>query len=225
MNKKNILPGIGFLLLLMLVTAGRLPAVEATGMERIPGIQVNDTVPQGIRTVSGQVVDEEGSPMPGVTVLIKGTSTGMATDVNGNFKLNVPIGKHTLRFSFMGYSPREIDSQSRILTRVVMQEVVSTIDEVVVTGYQTIDRKLFTGSASVVRADKLESDGANDISRMLQGKAAGIAIQNVSGTFGAAPKMKIRGSSSIFGEMKPLWVIDGVVLEDVVEISADELSS
>jgi TonB-linked SusC/RagA family outer membrane protein len=184
-------------------------------------MQVRDSA----RTVSGQVVDEKGESIPGASVVIKGTTTGVATDANGYFKLLLPAGKHVLRFSFIGFTPREIDSHSRQLTRVIMQEEISTIEEVVVTGYQTIDRKLFTGAASVVRADKLESDGANDISRMLQGKAAGIAIQNVSGTFGAAPKMKIRGSSSIFGEMKPLWVIDGVVLEDVVEISADELSS
>ncbi|MDL2319761.1 SusC/RagA family TonB-linked outer membrane protein [Alistipes sp. OttesenSCG-928-B03] len=177
--------------------------------------------------VRGVVVDQSGVPLVGVAVVVKGTTIGTSTDARGAFTLSIPAagGAKTLVFSYIGYATREIASDSKALARVQMTEDVNKIEEVVVTGYQTIDRKLFTGAASVVRADQLESDGANDISRMLQGKAAGVAIQNVSGTFGAAPKLKIRGSSSIFGEMKPLWVVDGVVLEDVVEVSADELSS
>lgn len=176
------------------------------------------------RIVKGKVVDEQGKPMPGVTVRIKGTQMGTSTNVDGYFELPIPEGKYSLIFSFIGFRNRELDANTD-LSRVVMQETAESLDEVVVTGYQKIDRKLFTGAASVVRAEELESDGANDIARMLQGKAAGVQIQNVSGTFGAAPKLRIRGSSSIFGEQKPLWVVDGIVLEDVVEISADELSS
>ncbi len=176
------------------------------------------------RIVKGKVVDEQGKPMPGVTVRIKGTQMGTSTNVEGYFELPIPEGKYSLIFSFIGFRNRELDANTDF-SRVVMQETAESLDEVVVTGYQKIDRKLFTGAASVVRAEELESDGANDIARMLQGKAAGVQIQNVSGTFGAAPKLRIRGSSSIFGEQKPLWVVDGIVLEDVVEISADELSS
>lgn len=187
--------------------------------------EVNMAAVPGPRTVKGRVVDEKGTPLPGVTVRIKGTQMGTATDVEGRFEMPVPEnGKYTLIFSFVGYRVREMDANAD-LSKVVLKESADELDEVVVTGYQKIDRKLFTGAASVVMADELESDGANDVSRMLQGKAAGVQIQNVSGTFGAAPKMRIRGSSSIFGEQKPLWVVDGIVLEDVVEISADELSS
>lgn len=187
--------------------------------------EINATAIPAGKTVKGRVVDEKGNPLPGVTIRIKGTQMGTATDVDGRFALPLPEdGKYTLVFSFIGYRNRELDANAD-LSRVVLRETAESLDEVVVTGYQKIDRKLFTGAASVVTAEDLESDGANDIARMLQGKAAGVQIQNVSGTFGAAPKLRIRGSSSIFGEQKPLWVVDGIVLEDVVEISADELSS
>ncbi len=107
----------------------------------------------------------------------------------------------------------------------MLKEVVENIDEVIVTCYQRIDRKLFTGAAAVIKAEDAMVEGSIDVSRMLQGKAAGVQIQNVSGTFGASPKMRVRGASSIYGNQKPLWVVDGLVLEDIVEISADDLSS
>jgi TonB-linked SusC/RagA family outer membrane protein len=215
-----------FLLLLAGWTgSGNLYASAGEGGAPFPVNEPLQTEQSDKIFVRGVVVDEQGNSLPGVTVRIKGTSTGTATDYNGGYILEVPPGKHTILFTFVGFANQEIASDSKALEKVTMKEATQEIEDVVVTGYQRIDRKLFTGSASVVRADQLEADGANDVSRMLQGKAAGVAIQNVSGTFGAAPKLKIRGSSSIFGEMKPLWVVDGVVLEDVVEISADELSS
>jgi len=206
------------ILTLFFLAGGPLPAsVMAENGDRYTADPVS-------RTLKGLVVDEKGNPLPGVTVRIKGTQMGTATNADGRFSLPLPEGKYTLVFSFVGYRNRELDSHAD-LSRVVMHEDAQSLDEVVVTGYQKIDRKLFTGAASVVRSEDLESDGANDVARMLQGKAAGVQIQNVSGTFGAAPKLRIRGSSSIFGEQKPLWVVDGIVLEDVVEVSADELSS
>ena len=99
------------------------------------------------------------------------------------------------------------------------------LEEVVVTGYQKIDRKLFTGAAARISGEEAKVDGVGDVSQMLQGKAAGVGVQSVSGTFGAAPKIRVRGASSIYGNQTPLWVVDGVVLEDVVEVSADDLSS
>ena len=99
------------------------------------------------------------------------------------------------------------------------------MSDVVVTGFQTIQKSRFTGAAVKLNADQIRTEGIADISRMLEGRAAGVSIQNVSGTFGAAPKVRIRGATSITGENKPLWVIDGVVLEDIVNISNDQLSS
>ena len=94
-----------------------------------------------------------------------------------------------------------------------------------ITGFQRIDKSKFTGAAVKLDMDRIKTAGQTDVSRMLEGRAAGVAIQNVSGTFGAAPKVRIRGATSITGENKPLWVIDGVVLEDIVNISNDQLAS
>src|SRR5258708_10486654 len=88
-----------------------------------------------------------------------------------------------------------------------------------------MERKKFTGAPVTIKADSIRIDGVNDISRMLEGRAAGVSVQNVSGTFGSAPKVRIRGATSINGDNKPLWVVDGVVLEDIVNISNDQLSS
>ena len=97
------------------------------------------------------------------------------------------------------------------------------MDAVVVTGFQDIKKQTFTGSSVKLKTEDLNMAGVTDVSRMLEGKVAGVSVQNVSGTFGAAPKVRIRGVTSINGDNKPLWVVDGMVLEDVVDISNDQL--
>ena len=88
-----------------------------------------------------------------------------------------------------------------------------------------MDKRLFTGATQQLTADNVKLDGLPDISRGLEGRAAGVSVQNVSGTFGTAPKIRVRGATSIYGSSKPLWVVDGVIMEDAVEVSADQLSS
>ncbi len=175
-------------------------------------------------TIRGKVVDDFGDPLPGATVRPKGEKTGTTTDMDGNFSLTVSSKNSVLLISFIGFTPKEVKAGDN-LSRIVLSEESERLDEVVVTGYQTIDRRLFTGSGDLIRAEDSLIEGMADVSRMLQGKAAGVQVQNVSGTFGAAPKIRVRGASSIYGDSKPLWVVDGVVLEDVVEVSADDLSS
>lgn len=99
------------------------------------------------------------------------------------------------------------------------------LQEVVVTGMQRMDKRLFTGAATKLSADNVKLDGMAEISRSLEGRAAGVSVQNVSGTFGTAPKIRVRGATSIYGSSKPLWVVDGVIMEDVTEVGADNLSS
>ncbi|MDL2231257.1 SusC/RagA family TonB-linked outer membrane protein [Porphyromonadaceae bacterium OttesenSCG-928-L07] len=176
--------------------------------------------------MKGTVKDNTGFPLPGVSVRVKGTTTGAATDIDGNFEFRVPNSKGlVLVFSFIGMKDQEIAYKGQASFNVTLEDETTVLDDVIVTGYQKIDRRLFTGSADVVKAEDLKTDGANDVSRMLQGKSAGVQVQNVSGTFGAAPKMRVRGASSIHGDQKPLWVVDGIVQEDVVDVSADDLSS
>ncbi len=176
--------------------------------------------------VTGVVKSRDGTPLAGVSILVKGTSQGTVTDVNGRFELkNVKEGS-VLLFRFIGFAVKEVQlSTASANLNVVLEETESKMSEVVVTGYQNVDRKLFTGAATKVSAKDAERNGVPDISRMLEGQVAGVSVQNVSGTFGAAPKIRVRGATSLSGENKPLWVVDGIILEDVVNISNEALST
>ena len=173
--------------------------------------------------VTGIVV-EDGTeePIIGASVMVTGTKKGVVTDINGKFTIEVPAGKK-LTFSYIGMQSVTLAVKQNMV--VTMTPDNTTIDEVVVTGMQKMDKRLFTGAATKVDADKAKLDGVADISRSLEGRAAGVSVQNVSGTFGTAPKIRVRGATSIYGSSKPLWVVDGVIMEDVTEVDADALSS
>ena len=99
------------------------------------------------------------------------------------------------------------------------------VDEVVITGYQNIRNRVYTGAATSVKMNDIKLEGIADVSRMLEGRVPGLSIQNISGTFGSAPRINIRGGASIIGNVQPLWVIDGAVYEDLVHLSIDQLAS
>ncbi len=172
--------------------------------------------------VTGTVIaQEDGQPVIGASVLVKGTKTGTVTDANGQFTLNVPAGKK-ITISYIGMETQTVTPKNGM--QVVLQNGAD-LQEIVVTGMQKTDRRLFTGATAKISADDAKLNGVADISRSLEGRAAGVSVQNVSGTFGTAPKIRVRGATSIYGSSKPLWVVDGVIMEDVTEVSADELSS
>ena len=178
------------------------------------------------RVVRGKITDSVGAPLSNVSVSIKGTNIGTSTSASGEFVLNNIADRPILVISSVGFRTQEVRlSATQTSLNLVMRTDVNSLEGVVVTGFQRIDRKKFTGSAVTLKAEDVKIDGVIDVSRMLEGRAAGVAIQNVSGTFGSAPKIRIRGATSITGDNKPLWVIDGVVLEDIVNISNDQLSS
>lgn len=162
--------------------------------------------------------------MPGVVVREKNTNNGTATGLNGEYSLTVKDGA-TLVFSMIGYKTREVPVEGRTRIDVMLEEDVNALSEVIVTGYQDIDRRKFTGAATTIKASESRREGINDVSRMLEGRVSGVSVQNVSGTFGAAPKIRIRGATSITGDNKPLWVVDNVIIEDVVNISNEQLST
>lgn len=193
----------------------------------ILAIERNDTSinQQEIKTISGKVIDVNGEPLPGVTVMVKGTQKGTATGFDGEFSLELTAGNSILVVSYIGMVTQEIDVSNKTELTVTLLDETTDLDEVVVTGYQRIDRRLFTGSAAKLKAEEVKLDAVPDVSKFLQGQVAGVSVDNVSGTFGAAPIVRIRGNASINGNNKPLWVVDGVVLEDLVEVSADDLTS
>lgn len=176
------------------------------------------------QTVKGTVIaEDDGMPIIGASVFVTGTKTGTVTDLDGKFSLSVPSSAKTLEVSFMGYETKVVDVAPTV--NVSLKPDSEMLEEVVVTGMQKMDKRLFTGSTTRVSAEEAKLAGVADISRSLEGRAAGVSVQNVSGTFGTAPKIRVRGATSIYGSSKPLWVVDGVIMEDVVDVSADELSS
>ena len=178
------------------------------------------------KTVSGTVLSAvDGQPLVGATVTIDGNTKYYAiTDLDGNFQINnVPSGAKFIIASNLGYKDGQVAVAANV--RIALEEDANVLDAAVATGMYTVDRRLNT--VSTVKLDAAESNisGMADISRSLEGRAAGVSVQNVSGTFGTAPKIRVRGATSIYGSSKPLWVVDGVIMEDVVDVSADELSS
>lgn len=177
-------------------------------------------------TVTGKVSDSVGNPISGASVVIKENNVGTTTGTDGTYQLkSVPV-RATLIISYVGLQTQEIRLGANQTTLNVSLRIdPSSLEGVVITGFQRISKKDFTGAAVTLKGDEIKIDGVPDVSRMLEGRAAGVAVQNVSGTFGAAPKIRIRGATSITGDNKPLWVIDGVVQEDIINISNDQLSS
>lgn len=178
------------------------------------------------RKLKGKVVDENNVSLPGVSVIIKGSNIGTTTNIDGEYEITLDDKPgQVLIFSFIGLEAQEIEITNQTSLNVTLKSSTEDLDEVVVTGYQKIDRKLFTGAASKVKMEEIKLSSESDISKSLEGQVAGVSVQNVSSTFGTAPKIRVRGASSIYGNQKPLWVIDGIVLEDAVEVSMDDLNS
>ena len=184
---------------------------------------VQDLLAQTI-SVSGVVSDASGQPVIGAVAVVKGSTTNAAvTDLDGNYRLdNVPASA-SIEVSCLGYET--VVKRAAVSLDFVLKESTEFLQEAVVTGMTRTDKRLFTGATDQLSAVDVNISGIGDVSRSLEGKSAGVSVQNVSGTFGAAPKIRVRGATSIFGDSKPLWVVDGVIMEDVVEVDATSLSS
>jgi len=176
-------------------------------------LQINDTQieqPQQ-KEVSGRVTDSGGLPLPGVSVIIKGTTIGTVTNSNGEFSLRVPQNAEILQFSFVGMKPQEILIGERTSFSVVMEEETFGIDEVVAIGYGTIKKSDITGSVSSVGSDVISAYPSIGAIQSLQGRAAGLQITANNGEPGATQKVRIRGGTSINASSDPIFVIDGFV--------------
>lgn len=164
------------------------------------------------RTVSGRVTStEDGSSLPGVNVILKGTTNGTATDSDGRYTLSIPASGGTLVFSFIGLRSQEASIGERSVVDVTMALDATQLSEVVVTGQNiTQNRKALGYALSVVGEDQIAARPVNDISRVLQGKIPGVVINPTGGVSGTGSSINIRGYSSLTGSTQPLWVVDGV---------------
>ncbi len=179
-----------------------------------PGKALQQTV-----TMKGKVTDSSGDPLPGVSVVVKGTTTGMITDVEGKYSLtNVP-GNAILVFSFVGMKSQEISVAGKESINVTMAEETVGIEEVVAIGYGTVKKSDLTGSVSSLRKEDMNKGVAPTIAGLLQGKAAGVQITQASTEPGGGTTVQIRGAGSVNAGSGPLYVIDGLPIETSQVIS------
>lgn len=167
---------------------------------------------QVLNTVNGTVMSSEGEPLIGVNILVKGTTRGTVTDYDGKFSIELAEGEEVLVFSYTGYQRLEVSVANRTMIDVVMTPDNALLEEVVVIGYGVQRKKDLTGSVSKVGGEDLENLPVARIDNMLQGRAAGVQVSQISGQPGAATTIRIRGGNSIQGNNEPLWVIDGVIV-------------
>ncbi|KEO74493.1 SusC/RagA family TonB-linked outer membrane protein [Anditalea andensis] len=163
------------------------------------------------RTVTGRVTSgDEPDGIPGVNVLVKGTSIGTATDLDGSFSLGVPADNDVLQVSFLGYLSQEIKIGNRSQITITLQPDLQTLGEVVVVGYGEQDRKTLTSAISSIRGADVANLPITSPDQLLQGRAAGVVVNTESGEPGGGMNIRIRGTTSITGNSDPLYVIDGV---------------
>ncbi|QYJ68668.1 SusC/RagA family TonB-linked outer membrane protein [Flavobacterium litorale] len=167
-------------------------------------------------TVTGNVSDSAtGQPIPGVNIIIEGTTTGSSTDIDGNYTLTGVTEGSRIVFSFIGFANQTIDYTGQSTIDVVMQEDATLLEEVVVIGYGTTTKKDATGSLTTVKADDFNKGAITTADQLLTGRAPGIRITSNGGQPDAAPNIRIRGGSSLSAQNNPLIVIDGVPLDFV----------
>lgn len=171
-------------------------------------------------TTTGVVVDEHGEPVIGAVVTIPGTSIGATTDANGRFTVSAKEGSN-LRISFVGFKTQNLKAQANM--QVTLEEELTTLNEVVAIGYGSKKRKDVTTAVSSVSADDLDTRPIVSAAQGMQGKAAGLQISMANGQPGSAPTVRVRGTTSLNGSNNPLYVVDGVPLEDIDFLAADDI--
>ena len=175
--------------------------------------------------ISGTVLSEDdGEPVIGATVQVIGSQVGAPTDVNGQFNLTIPAGKKMLRISYVGMEPKEVAAKNGL--RVLLKSNSKSLDEVIVVAYGKAKKSAFTGSASVIKADKMESRQVVNVTQALNGEVAGVQVTQPSGKPGEEASVRIRGIGSMASSNKPLYVIDGVPYDgDISAISTSDIES
>lgn len=184
-----------------------------------------DTREPATSIINGVVMDSEGEPLAGASVWFKDSpKTATATDLNGMFTISAKGKKNpTLVFSFIGMKRAEVKWSGKPMT-VYLDDDTNVLGDVVVTGYQVIDKRASTSAITSIKAEDIIRPDAISIDQMLEGQVPDLMFMSNSGEAGVAPKIRIRGTSSIIGNREPLWVVDGIVVNDPVPISAEDLN-
>ncbi|GMQ29336.1 SusC/RagA family TonB-linked outer membrane protein [Algoriphagus confluentis] len=167
------------------------------------------------RVITGTVTStEDGMGVPGATVLVKGTTIGTATDIDGKYSISVPAGSNVLVFTFVGLTTQEVNIGNRTTIDVALESDVTALGEVIVTGYGTQPKREVTGAVSSVKGEAIQNLPLQSFDRALQGRAAGVQVRSSSGLPGGAVNIRIRGVGSINAGNEPLFIVDGVQLNN-----------
>ncbi len=176
-------------------------------------------------TISGTVTEENGTPLPGVNVLVKGTTFGTVTDANGNFSVTIPPGESILVFSFIGFLSQEVSVNGRTNLSVTLIGDLKTLSEVVVVGYGTQDKKDVTGSISSIKGKEFENLPVSSTQQALQGRTAGVNIVRSGGEPGNSGAIRIRGVGTV-NDANPLIIIDGVPSDGpLIDVNPNDIES
>lgn len=168
---------------------------------------------QGNREISGKVTDTKGAGLPGVTVIVPGTTTGASTDPDGNFRLQVPASATQLQVSFVGYAKQTVNIAGRSTVTVQLQDDTQALGDVVVVGYGTVQKSDLTGAVAALGPKEFNKGTFTSPDQLIQGRASGVQVTQNSGQPGGAATIKIRGNSAVTGTGQPLYVVDGVPLD------------
>ena len=166
------------------------------------------------RSVTGKVSDATGAPVSGVSVVVKGTSTGTITGTDGNYTLNVPSSATILVFSSLGFETREMEISGPLVNVTLNTAETSSLDEVVIVGYGTKIKKDLTGNIAQIKGSEVANTPVANFNQALQGRAAGVFVEANNGKVGEGVKIRIRGSGSISAANSPLYVVDGIPLNE-----------
>lgn len=177
------------------------------------------------KTISGSITDDQNEPIIGASIVVKGTSNGTITDVNGHYSLQNVLQNSTISISYIGYRLVELKANDEILAHVVLKEDNKMLDEVVVVGYGVQSQKLVTTSISKVKMDNIDQGNDFNPIKMLQGRVSGVNISSASGTPGEAPNVTVRGIGSISGGSSPLYVVDGIPSEKYPNLNPNDIES
>ncbi|TDB62744.1 TonB-dependent receptor [Arundinibacter roseus] len=178
------------------------------------------------RLISGIVTDDKGEALPGVSIVLKGTQRGTTTEANGKYSINLPDGPATLIFSFVGYTSQEIAVGNQTQLNIILEADTKSLEEVVVVGYGTQQKKDLTGAVSMVQGDAITNRKTTQISQALQGTMPGVMVTRSSNAPGATAQIRVRGITTITDAgANPLIIMDGVPIDDINSINPNDVES
>ena len=180
---------------------------------------------QAQHEIRGVVNDALGEPLPGVNVVVKGTTTGTLTDLDGRYQISVPGSDVTLRFSYIGFISEEVQVSNKREINVTLKEDLQQMEEVVVIGYGSVARKDVTTAVSTVSTKDISERSIVSAAQAIQGKAAGVNVYQPNGSPGAGMVIRVRGTTSVNGSNEPLYVVDGVPVDNLNFLSPMDIAS